>query len=467
MESSRHSARSNRSWTRRAIAAIALVAVSSAPVAFDVAPATVSAAPAPDTLGAGGEYHPLTPARIYDSRAATAVNEPNPGAKPATPVQPTFDIDLLGVGGIPDRPADVLAVVVNITVTEPTAAGWLNAYGAGASSGLASIVNYTTGQTVPNLSIVRPGANGDLTVKLFTQNASATAHVVVDVFGWFSTSSNADRGARLVPITPGRLLDTREGAGGPLGRAGSVEVQVRGATLSTGQVLGAGSDIVGVVLNVTGINQQADSTGTFLSVVPALTAGVPPSTSNVNLSRGQIKPNMVIVPVGADGKIRLYNHAGSAHVAVDVAGYLTTTAPGARAGRVVPLTTPYRVFDTRETQWGAVALGPGQAEDWSFADFVNSVRIDGQWVGAQSAVIGNLTSAELKRQYSTVAVSSYLTVYPSDQPRPNASNVNMVEGAPVPNLAIMKYGAASTVRVFNLAGFNHYLYDASAVVLAD
>ncbi|MCX6519215.1 MAG: hypothetical protein NTZ21_00970 [Actinobacteria bacterium] len=471
MESSRHSARcstrANRSWARRTVAAVALVAVSSAPVAFELAPATVSAAPAPDTLGAGGEYHPLTPARIYDSRAATAVNEPSPGAKPATPAQPTFDIDLLGVGGIPDRPADVLAVVVNITVTEPTAAGWLNAYGAGASSGLASIVNYTTGQTVPNLSIVRPGANGDLTVKLFTQNASATAHVVVDVFGWFSTSSNADRGARLVPITPGRLLDTREGAGVPLGRAGSVEVQVRGATLSTGQVLGAGSDIVGVVLNVTGINQQADSTGTFLSVVPTLTAGVPPSTSNVNLSRGQIKPNMVIVPVGADGKIRLYNHAGSAHVAVDVAGYLTTTAPGARAGRVVPLTTPYRVFDTRETQWGAVALGPGQAEDWSFADFVNSVRIDGQWVGAQSAVIGNLTSAELKRQYSTVAVSSYLTVYPSDQPRPNASNVNMVEGAPVPNLAIMKYGTASTVRVFNLAGFNHYLYDASAVVLAD
>jgi hypothetical protein len=463
MESSRHSTR----WARRAITVIALVAVSSAPVALELAPATASAAPAPDTLGAGGEYHPLAPARIYDSRAATAVNEPAPGVKGATPAQSTFNIDLLGVGGIPDRPADVLAVVVNITVTEPTAAGWLNAYGAGASSGLASIVNFTAGQTVPNLSIVRPGTNGDLTVKLFTQNASGTAHVVVDVFGWFSTSSNADRGARLVPITPGRLLDTREGSGVPLGRAGSVELQVRGATLSTGQVLGAGSDIVGVVLNVTGINQQADSTGTFLSVVPELTAGVPPSTSNVNLSRGQIKPNMVIVPVGADGKIRIYNHAGSAHVAVDVAGYLTTTAPGARAGRVVPLTTPYRVFDTREVQWGAVALGPGQAEDWSFADFVNSVRIDGEWVGAQSAVIGNLTSAELKRQYSTVAVSSYLTVYPSDQPRPNASNVNMVEGAPVPNLAIMKYGTNSTVRVFNLAGFNNYLYDASAVVLAD
>lgn len=449
------------------VGAVALASATLGPVALDLAPATAVAAPVPDTLGAGGEYHPLTPVRIYDSRAASAVNETSPGPKPATPAQPTFDISLLGAGGIPDRPADVLAVVVNITVTEPTAAGWLNAYGAGAGSGLASIVNYTANQTVPNLSIVRPGANGDLTIKLFTQSASATAHVVVDVFGWFSTSSNAQRGARLVPVTPGRILDTRDGAATPLGRAESIELQVRGATLSTGQVLGSGSDIVGVVLNVTGINQQPDSTGTFVSVVPELTPGVPPSTSNVNLARGQIKPNMVIVPIGADGKIRLYNHAGSAHVAVDVAGYLTTTPPGARAGRVVPLTTPYRVFDTREQQWGAVALGPGQAEDWSFADFVNSVRIDGEWVGAQSAVIGNLTSAGLKRQYATVPVSSYLTVYPSNEARPNASNVNMVEGAPVPNLAIMKYGTNSTVRVFNLAGFNDYLYDASAVVLAD
>lgn len=472
MGSARHSVRSRSTRPLRTLlGAAALAAVVTAPLApvLDVVPGSVSAAPPADTLGAGGEYHPLTPARVYDSRPDTAVNEPTPGPKPATPSQPTFDINLLGAGGIPDRPADVLAVVVNITVTEPTAAGWLNAYGAGANGGLASIVNFAANQTVPNLAIVRPGSpSGDLTIKLFTQNASATAHVVVDVFGWFSTSSNADHGARLVPIAPGRILDTRDGAGA-LGRAQSIELQVRGATLNTGQTIGTGSDIVGVVLNLTGINTQANSIGTFLSVVPELPPGAIPTTSNVNLARGQIKPNMVIVPIGADGKIRIYNHAGEVHLAVDVAGYLTTTAPNgsARAGRVVPLTTPYRVFDTREAQWGAVALGPGQAEDWSFAEFVNSVKIGADWVGPQDAVIGNLTSAELKRQYATVPVQSFLTVYPSDAARPTASNLNTTEGTPVPNLAIMKYGANSTVRVFNLSGFTHYLYDASAVVLSD
>jgi hypothetical protein len=177
---------------------------------------------------------------------------------------------------------------------------------------------------------------------------------------------------------------------------------------------------------------------------------------------------MAIVPIGADGKVRIFNNSGATHVVVDVAGYLIANQdPLTRRGRVVPLTTPYRVFDTREAQWGAVALGPGQAEDWSFADFVGSVNIGGVAVGNQLAVIGNLTSASLTRQYPTVAPSSYLTVYPSDAARPVASNVNMVEGAPVPNLAILKYSATTTVRVFNLAGYNHYLYDASAVVLAD
>ena len=48
-----------------------------------------------------------------------------------------------------------------------------------------------------------------------------------------------------------------------------------------------------------------------------------------------------------------------------------------------------------------------------------------------------------------------------------ANRPSTTEGTPVPNLAIMMYGANSTVRVFNLSGFTHYLYDASAVVLSD
>ena len=83
-------------------------------------------------LAGGGEFHALTPARIYDSRPISPINEPSPGAKPlAAPAPATFDIGLLGRGGIPVEAANVLAVVVNITVTEPGAVGYLEAYGIG------------------------------------------------------------------------------------------------------------------------------------------------------------------------------------------------------------------------------------------------------------------------------------------------------------------------------------------------
>ena len=48
-------------------------------------------------------------------------------------------------------------------------------------------------------------------------------------------------------------------------------------------------------------------------------------------------------------------------------------------------------------------------------------------------------------------------------------NLNTIEGPPVPNMAILTYSSSSdpTVRVYNLAGYDHYLFDASAVVLAN
>src|SRR3954454_5659126 len=72
------------------------------------------------TLCGGGEFHPLTPVRVFDSRPASAINDVAPlGAKPLTAPEPAvFDIGMLGLGNIPGNAADVLAVVLNITVTE-------------------------------------------------------------------------------------------------------------------------------------------------------------------------------------------------------------------------------------------------------------------------------------------------------------------------------------------------------------
>src|SRR3954454_16431290 len=192
------------------------------------------------SLCGGGEFHPLTPQRVFDSRPALAVNDVAPlGAKPlAAPEPAVFDIGMLGLGGIPATTADVLAVVLNITVTEPGASGYLEAYGKGAKPATrTSIINFTANQTVPNVSIVRPGADGQLEIGLFGQNS--TAQVVVDVFGWFSTSNASDvaatGGARLIPTTPSRVLDTRAGpfnvnrpSATPLGQKETMLLPIRG-----------------------------------------------------------------------------------------------------------------------------------------------------------------------------------------------------------------------------------------------
>lgn len=429
------------------------------------------------TLCGGGEFHPLPPVRIFDSRPVSPINDVAPaGAKAlAAPEPATFNIGLVGLGGIPADSAQVLAVVVNITVTEPTANGYLEAYGTGAqpAGGHTSIINFVPNQTVPNVAIVRPGSGGTLTIGLYGQ--SGTANVIVDVFGWFSTSTyTGTDGARLIPTTPSRILDTRDGTGRPsvtpLGPKETMELQIRGAdgvSPTVTDVVPDSPQVTGVLLNMVGITTEAGGKATYLSLLPEATApGVDPTTSNVNLAAGVIKANLVFVPVGADGKVRIFNYQGQTQVVADVVGYMRGGAvETSRKGRVVPLTSPYRTFDTRQANFGGVALGPGQAEDWSYVDFASSVFIGSASVGPQLGVIGNLTSAELKRQYPSQVAQSYLTAYPSDAARPTSSNLNSIENVAVPNMAVLKYGANATVRVYNNAGYTHYIFDASAVIL--
>ena len=449
---------------------------------FVVAPGAAPVGAAVPDMGSGGEFHPLTPVRIFDSRPASPINDVAPlGAKLLGTGPATFDIKLLGQGLIPDNPLDVLAVVVNITVTEPGNQGYLEAYGTGARPGTrTSIINFAANQTVPNVSIVRPGDGGMLTIGLY--GTSGTANVLVDVFGWFSTSNfipnttAEDDGARLIPTTPSRILDTREGIGtakAPMTAGATIDVQIRGAdgvNPTATDVVPDLPDVVGVLLNVVGLTTEPGSKSTYVSLIPdALPAGQNPTTSNLNLPPNVIKANLVFVPVGSDGKVRIFNYQGNTQVVADVVGYMQKVADKTtRAGRVVPLTSPYRTFDTRVPDpWGGTPLGPGQAENWSFAEFAASVNIGTAPVGAQMAVIGNLTSASLTRQYASVAARSFLTVYPSDAAKPFSSNLNTVEGAPIPNMAVLKYGVNNTVTVYNDAGYEHYIFDASAVVLAE
>ncbi|MGH9133130.1 MAG: hypothetical protein ACRDZZ_04280 [Ilumatobacteraceae bacterium] len=435
-------------------------------------------------LGSGGEYHALAPQRVLDTR--NAINDPAPaGAKPLVPgAGQAFEVQLLGEGGLPPAAAgaDVLAVAVNITVVSPSDQGYLRVWGKGATVGDSSLVNFQAGQNVPNMAIVRPGADGKVVIRLISEGGSGSAHVLIDVFGWFSTSGYGERGARLIPVGPGRIYDSRNPtfSDGPVTAGEVVEVPIRGVDSlnpPVSDIVPNSGDVVGALVNVTGVNNRSGSEATFVSVVPETPiTGQWPSTSNLNLVAGQIKPNLVLVPVGADGQIRLFNERGSVDLIVDIVGYLVDgMAEDTASGRVVPLTSPFRVLDTRQPAFGSAPLAPGKAEDWSFEAFANDVTIGGTWVGKQSGLIGNFTATNLTRPDGWFTpVDTFMTAFPTPATSgapPEASNLNLVENASVPNMALLKYGGDSTdpyrVRVYNYNGFVHYLVDVSAVVLAD
>jgi hypothetical protein len=55
--------------------------------------------------------------------------------------------------------------------------------------------------------------------------------------------------------------------------------------------------------------------------------------------------------------------------------------------------------------------------------------------------------------------SSYLTVFPSDSPRPLASNLNFVSGQTVPNLVTVKVGGDGNISVYNNSGWADVILD--------
>ena len=86
-------------------------------------------------------------------------------------------------------------------------------------------------------------------------------------------------------------------------------------------------------------------------------------------------------------------------------------------------------------------------------------------------VIDDATSASVTGFVMNVTATegtspTYLTVYPTGEPAPNASNLNVLPGENIPNLVVNKFGPGDQVAVFNFAGAVNYIFDVAALVLA-
>ncbi|MDP9435145.1 MAG: hypothetical protein M3P93_08135, partial [Actinomycetota bacterium] len=246
--------------------------------------------------GSGGDlYHPGTPARLLDTRT------PDGGGRVSD--QETRSLVVRGRGGVPST---ATAAVLNVTAVGPSASGFVAVAPAGTPRGTSS-VNYAAGETVPNRVVT--GLSSDGRVDLFVAGAT---HVLVDVVGWYAPAS-VGGGSGLHALTPSRLVDSRSGTGTPrlpFGAQVTRDVQVTG-------VAGVPAGASAVVVSLTGTGASASQTH-----VSAFPDGTPrPGTSDLNLVRGQTRANLAVVPLSADGRMSLYNEAGTTDVLADVLGY--------------------------------------------------------------------------------------------------------------------------------------------------
>ncbi|MFB6613601.1 PKD domain-containing protein [Streptomyces sp. NPDC085524] len=246
------------------------------------------------------------------------------------------------------------------------------------------------------------------------RNVSATNSVDVVVAG-----------SEFTPHAPARLLDTRDGTGAasahPVGPYATTRVKIGGNG-------GIPAGVTSVALNITATNATNDG-----HIAAYASGKEKPATSNVNFAAGQSVPNLAIVPVGEDGYVELANgSAGSVDLIADVAGYFTrSVASGYTA------LDPVRLVDTRYGQGTAKGQVAGQG--------TFGIQVAGQGglpANGVKAVALNVTVTDPKQ-------SGHLTVFPSGQQAPLASNLNFTAGQTVANSVIVPVGQDGRISIRN------------------
>ncbi|WP_441428251.1 polysaccharide deacetylase family protein [Arthrobacter sp. 2RAF6] len=357
-----------------------------------------------DSIAVPSVFKSMTPTRMLDTR-----NNP-------APVAPNGTVSFQ-VGGVNGIPANATAVTFNLTVANPTSFGFVTAYPSGTTAPNASNLNYATGQIVPNLVTVPVGSDGKVT--LLNASAKGTAELIADVSGYYVPAAAQSPG-EFQPMTPSRFLDTRNNPA-PVAPNGTISFQVGG-------VNGIPTSISAVTFNLTVANP------TSFGFVTAYASGTArPNASNLNYATGQIVPNSVTVPVGADGKVTLFNGSvsGTAQLIADVSGYYLGGGAATVSGAFQPI-TPTRFLDTRN---GTTPVG---------ANGTVSFQVGG--VSGVPATVGGVT---FNLTVANPTLNGFVTAFPAGASVPNASNLNYAPGQIVPNLVTIPVGTGGQVSLFN------------------
>jgi hypothetical protein len=311
----------------------------------------------------GNSYVPITPVRVLNSRTA--------GVFRANTAR-TFQVT--GVAGIP---AGATAVTGNLSVTGPTASGFVAITTTATATPSAATMNFPVGDTRANNFTIALDANGRLGA-VYKAAAGKTVSLIVDVTGYFLPGNQR---ATYRTVTPVRVMDTRSGSW----RVGSLG-KFRAGVPQSLTIAGHHGIPVGAVAITGNLTMLGQTKAGRMSVTTS--AVTTPATSTIYAPYGDIRVNGLTARLNSSGRLSMtYSAAAGAttNAILDVTGYYLPNTSGLL---YYPL-NPGHILNTRA---GAILSGLSGTFK---AGTPRTLDTDGHWgvpVGAR-AITGNLTVA--------------------------------------------------------------------------
>jgi hypothetical protein len=400
------------------------------------------------TTGGGLMYYPLpTPVRLLNTRPGSpACNAPG------APLPGDQDTLLIARGACTGVPASALAIVGNATVVNAnpslSSGGHVTLYPSNAPRPDVSNLNFTANQIVANAFTVRLGGDGGF--KIYTFGAT---HFIVDITGYYAPPGAGGLYYHPLPA-PVRLLDTRPGS--PACNAPSAPLPGGSDTLqiARGACAGVPTSALAIVGNATVVNANPSlSNSGHVTLYPS-DVSPRPDVSNLNFIANQIVPNAFTVRLGGDGGFKIYTF-GATHFIVDITGYYSAEAADANGAGLLynPRTEPLRLLDTRP---GSPACNAPGASLLGGADTLLIVR--GACAGAPTSALAIVGNATVVNANPSLSGGGHVTLYPSNAPRPDVSNLNFTANQIVANAFTVRLGGDGGLKIYTF-GSTHFILD--------
>lgn len=371
----------------------------------------------------------VQPARLYESRPGLRTVDGLQQTSRRVPAGTVVEVDVADRGEVD---ADAVAALVNVVAVRPSGPGFLTLFPCASSPQPpqgrpgSSTLNYRGGDVVANGALVRIGVGGRICV--YTHR---DADLVFDVTGYVPLGGSG------VGLRPSRLLETRVG----LPTIDGVPATVNGVELPPGRVA-AGSTIEVQVAGRGGVPVDAlaawvnvaavapDQQG-FLTLYPCGSAR--PTASTLNYPAGGTVANGALVRLGPDGRVCIFTLRTGDFI-LDVGGFLPSESPvtGLVPARLLETRAGNATFDDQLAGIGRLPAG-------------GVVRIP---VAGRAGIPASAEAATVNAVAINGAAAGFLTLYPCERPRPEASTLNFAAGEVVANGAFVPLDATGAICLY-------------------